>query len=103
MGLEPPWSVSYPSNPDPYGQPTPQQPYQYPQYPPAAGGAPQPPGYAPPGYPPQSPQAYPPPAGYGQPAYPPQPYGQYGMLQPVRPTLPSGRRPKPGTRWHAPH
>lgn len=71
--------MTYPSNPDPYGQPTPQQPYQYP---PTPGAAPQPPAYAPPGYPSQSPQGYPPPAGYGQPGYPQQPYGQYGAAQP---------------------
>jgi hypothetical protein len=89
--------VTYPANPDPYGQPTPQQPYQYP---PTPGGAPQQPAYGPPGYPPQSPQGYPPPTGYGQPGYPPpgypqQPYGQYGVPQPgqAQRAAPKARNP----------
>ncbi|HEV2236791.1 MAG TPA: hypothetical protein VGR57_09050 [Ktedonobacterales bacterium] len=94
--------MTYPSNPDPYGQPTPQQPYQYPQYPqypPAPGEGQQPPAYAPPGYPPQAPQGYPPQGGYGQPGYPPagyppQPYGQYGMPQPGQAYAPGRAAPQ---------
>jgi hypothetical protein len=71
--------MSYPSNPDPYGQQTPQQPGQYPPLP---YGAPQPPqGYPPQGYPQQPyPQQPYPQQQYGQ-----QPYGQPGMPRTAAP------------------